>query len=78
MKSKLAALAACLLLGGLAGLAQAQAVNNRACVVSGTSIACGTTVVACHCISGSSSVVTPQNPPFAVVASWCRDRGPTC
>ena len=71
MKSKLAALAACLLLGGLVSLAEAQVAPQKRCAVTGGQIACGPSA-ACHCISGSS-VVNPQ-----VTASWCRDRGPTC
>ena len=71
MKSKLAALAACLLLGGLANLATAQAVNSKRCAITAGVIACGPSA-ACHCNSGSA-VVSPT-----VTASWCRDRGPTC
>lgn len=72
MKSKLVAMAACLLLGGLASLATAQISIQRRCVLAGGVFACGTTPTPCHCISGSS-IVNPQ-----VTASWCRDRGPTC
>ena len=71
MKSKLAAMAACLLLGGLASLASAQVAPGKRCAVTGGSISCGPTA-ACHCISGSA-VVSPT-----VTATWCRDRGPTC
>lgn len=71
MKSKLVAMAACLLLGGLASLAQAQVAPLKRCATTGGIIACGP-AAPCHCISGSSSV-NPQ-----VTASWCRDRGPTC
>ena len=75
MKSKIAALAGCLILGGLASLATAQSVIGKRCLLSGGSIACGPTAV-CHCNSGSASVSTPQ--PQPVNATWCRDRGPTC
>jgi hypothetical protein len=75
MKSKLAAMAACLLLGGLASLAQAQSAIGKRCSLAGGVIACGPTA-ACHCNSGSATVVTPQ--PQSVGATWCRDRGPTC
>ncbi len=75
MKSRIAAMAACLLLGGLASLAQGQAVNGRRCALTQGVLNCGTTA-SCHCISGSTAVVTPQ--PQSVTASWCRDRGPTC
>jgi len=71
MKSKLAALAACLLLGGLVSLAEAQVAPLKKCAVAGGQISCGP-AAPCHCVSGSS-VVNPQ-----VTASWCRDRGPTC
>lgn len=71
MKSKLAAMAACLLLGGLASLAEAQVFPQRRCGVVGGIIACRT-AAPCHCVSGSSNV-TPT-----VTATWCRDRGPTC
>ena len=71
MKSKLAALAACMLIGGLASLATAQSIQSRRCANTSGVISCGPTA-ACHCNSGSS-VVSPT-----VTASWCRDRGPTC
>jgi hypothetical protein len=74
MKSKLTAMAACLLLGGLASLADASGggprpnakcflIRGRVCCLSG---------FPCHCISGSSTVAP------GVTATWCRDRGPTC
>ncbi len=71
MKSKFTALAACLLLGGLASLASAQVFPQRRCGVVGGAIVCNT-AAQCHCISGLSNV-SPT-----VTASWCRDRGPTC
>jgi len=78
MKSKLAAMAACLLLGGLASLASAQVgpISGKRCGLSGGVISCSINAV-CHCNAGSSSVVTPQ--PQTVNATWCRDRGnPPC
>jgi hypothetical protein len=75
MKSKLVALAACLLLGGLVSLAEGQSVSGKRCALAGGVISCGPTA-ACHCNSGSSTVATPQ--PQPVSATWCRDRGPTC
>lgn len=71
MKSKLAALAACLLLGGFISVSEAQVARHKRCVIR-AGIPCCLNVAPCHCVCGSS-VVNPQ-----VVASWCRDRGPTC
>jgi hypothetical protein len=73
MKAKLAAMAACLLVGGLASLAAAQVAPQTRCSTTAGVISCAISAP-CHCISGSA-VVSPT-----VTASWCRDRGahPSC
>jgi len=72
MKSKLIAMAACLLLGGLTSLAEAGVHNKRRCVQNSLGIACGVIFAPCHCIDGVY-FLSPS-----VKATWCRDRGPTC
>lgn len=69
MKSKLVAMAACLLLGGLANLVEAGGGQNFACVLQAGQVFCAPQI-GCRCVDGATVLITGQ------AITWCRDRGP--
>lgn len=66
MKSKLAAMAACLLLGGLASLAEAGVFPGRECGIANNVASCSIVNPICRCVDG-------QTVSGGVTKSWCRD-----